>query len=224
MICDDIEPIVEKYALILQQAQDIQVVGCVHSGREAVRMAVETKPDVILMDIEMETCDAGIVATKEILKSLPKARIVVLTVHQADHMVFEAFSAGVVDYMLKDASPEMIVKGVRDAADNKTTLDPALFAKLRSEVTQIMREQENTMDLINQLFRLSSIEIEVLNLLLEGKSRSEISSIRCVEASTTKSQIHSMLSKTSASSTAQLVEWIRRMNLEKFVFNMQSRA
>ncbi len=220
MICDDNEPIVEKYAFILDSTPAIMVVATAHSGKAAVELALSTKPDVILMDIEMETTNAGIVASQQILERLPDVKIVILTIYETDHLIFEAFSAGVVDYIIKTESPQSIIQSVLAAHNNSTTLSPIIFRKLRREVTHFAREQAASMTLLNRLFHLSKIEIEVLNLFMSGLSRTQVSKQRFVEDSTTKSQVHSILAKMQFSSISELVNCLKNAQLEEMVKQM----
>lgn len=115
LIAEDMEPIRRKYVKIINASEDLEVVSDVESGEEAVKQAKERKPDVILMDIEMETPDAGIRATQRILQDNPDVRIIILTVYEEDELIFTAFQLGVCDYILKNASQEEIIKSIRNA-------------------------------------------------------------------------------------------------------------
>ena len=220
MICDDNEPVVEKYALILNANPAMTVVATAHSGKTAIELALSKKPDVILMDIEMETTNAGIDAYRQIMEVLPDVRIVILTIYETDHLIFEAFSAGVVDYIIKTESPRNIIQSVLAAYNNSTTLSPMIFNKLRKEVSHFARDQAASMTLLNRLFHLSKMEIEVLNLFMSGLTRAQVSKQRVVEESTTKSQVHSILAKMQYSSISELVKSLRNAQLEEMVNQM----
>lgn len=94
LVAEDVEPIRNRYVHILTGDEEIEVVAAVASGKKAVEMAEQTRPDVILMDIEMETKDAGLRASREILEEYPKAKIIILTVYEEDELVFSAFQLG----------------------------------------------------------------------------------------------------------------------------------
>lgn len=106
LIAEDMEPIRKRYVHILSQNEEISVVADVGTGQEACEAARQYQPDVILMDIEMETKDAGIRAAGQILSMYPETRIVILTVYEEDELVFSAFQLGACDYMLKNASSD----------------------------------------------------------------------------------------------------------------------
>lgn len=94
LIAEDLEPIRKKYVYYLSQCADIELVGSVESGKEAVETALSAVPDVILMDIEMETKDAGIRASREILAHYPDIKIIILTVYEDDELIFRPSSWG----------------------------------------------------------------------------------------------------------------------------------
>ena len=186
LIAEDMEPIRRKYVKIINASEDLEVVSDVESGEEAVKQAKERKPDVILMDIEMETPDAGIRATQRILQDNPDVRIIILTVYEEDELIFTAFQLGVCDYILKNASQEEIIKSI-------------LYA-------------------VNIVSTLTTTELEILGLLLEGKTRKEICSLRQVEMSTVKTQIHNILQKFNKTSMDEIIDMINNMNLNDFIF------
>ncbi len=222
LICEDLLPIGKKYEFILNREKDIEVIGIASSGKEAVNLALQTKPDVILMDIEMETSLAGIEASKSILSALPDTKIIILTVHRNDELIFQAFGAGVVDYMFKNSSPENIVESVRNALNNTSTLHPEISARLRSEFRRLQTANSSLLETFNKLFRLSRTELEILELFLHGMTRSEVARQRMVEISTTKSQIRSILSKTEYNSMQELVAVLQELNLASFIHNLLS--
>lgn len=222
LICEDLLPIGKKYEFILNREKDIEVVGIASSGKEAVNLALQTKPNVILMDIEMETPLAGIEASRSILSALPDTKIIVLTVHRNDELIFQAFGAGVVDYMYKNSSPENIVESVRNAQNNASTIHPEISKRLRSEFRRLQTVNSSLLETFNKLFRLSRTELEVLELFLHGMTRSEVAQQRMVEISTTKSQIRSILSKTEYNSIQELVAVLQELNLASFIHNLLS--
>lgn len=220
LICEDIDPIRRRYALILSREKDICVIGQAATGEEGVRIALEEKPDVVLMDIEMETHTAGIDACRRILKQLPETKCIVLTVHRNDELIFEAFNAGVVDYMFKNVSPAEIVESVRNALHNNSVIHPEISARLMREFRRLQRTNASLLSVFNQLFRLSRTELEILELFLHGMTRAEVCQARMVELSTTKSQIRSILQKTEYDSIQDLVSAITSLNMVSLVHSL----
>ena len=218
LIAEDMEPIRRKYVKIINASEDLEVVSDVESGEEAVKQAKERKPDVILMDIEMETPDAGIRATQRILQDNPDVRIIILTVYEEDELIFTAFQLGVCDYVLKNASQEEIIKSIHNAYENHCPLRPEIASRILGEFKRVRSYETSFLYAVNIVSTLTTTELEILGLLLEGKTRKEICSLRQVEMSTVKTQIHNILQKFNKTSMDEIIDMINNMNLNDFIF------
>ena len=218
LIAEDMEPIRRKYVKIINASEDLEVVSDVESGEEAVKQAKERKPDVILMDIEMETPDAGIRATQRILQDNPDVRIIILTVYEEDDLIFTAFQLGVCDYILKNASQEEIIKSIHNAYENHCPLRPEIASRILGEFKRVRSYETSFLYAVNIVSTLTTTELEILGLLLEGKTRKEICSLRQVEMSTVKTQIHNILQKFNKTSMDEIIDMINNMNLNDFIF------
>lgn len=217
LVADDNASLLRRYVMILQKQPDIQLVATASSGYEAVLLAGLHKPDVILMDIEMEGRESGILASSQIMAQLPSTRIVILTVYEDDESVFNAFKAGVTDYVLKNAPVEEIVKSIRDAYQGASPIRPAVAGKIRREFRQMKKREDSYLYYMNWLNELSDSEMSILLLLAEGKSRRQICALRQVELSTVKTQIRHILQKLQFSSVQEAVDMIRDHNLLDFL-------
>ena len=217
LVCEDIEPIRRKYSMIVSRTAELRLAGAAADGREAVRMAEETRPDVILMDIEMESPRAGIEAMEQILKFLPGCRVIILTVHSDDELIFDAFGAGAIDYVLKNASPKELVRHILNAGENVSSFSPEISAKLRREIVAVHRSQTETLNMMARLFALSLSELEIVELYMNGMTRADINELRSVNMSTTKSQIRSILGKTGYGSMKELTGDLVAMKLDSFI-------
>ena len=218
LIAEDMEPIRRKYVKIINASEDLEVVSDVESGEEAVKQAKERKPDVILMDIEMETPDAGIRATQRILQDNPDVRIIILTVYEEDELIFTAFQLGVCDYILKNARQEEIIKSIHNAYENHCPLRPEIASRILGEFKRVRSYETSFLYAVNIVSTLTTTELEILGLLLEGKTRKEICSLRQVEMSTVKTQIHNILQKFNKTSMDEIIDMINNMNLNDFIF------
>lgn len=172
LIAEDMEPIRRKYVKIINASEDLEVVSDVESGEEAVKQAKERKPDVILMDIEMETPDAGIRATQRILQDNPDVRIIILTVYEEDELIFTAFQLGVCDYILKNASQEEIIKSIHNAYENHCPLRPEIASRILGEFKRVRSYETSFLYAVNIVSTLTTTELEILGLLLEGNLQS----------------------------------------------------
>ena len=169
-------------------------------------MAALLRPDVILMDVEMESRWAGFEATREILRQFPDIKIIVLTVASDDATVFQAFQCGVVDYLMKTASGPEMVSAVQDAYSGNSPIRPVIAEKIRREFRRMKNSESSLLIDLQISSQLTNTEIDILNLFLQGKTRAEICRIRHVELSTVKTQIHSILKKFNKDSVSEVLD------------------
>jgi two-component system, NarL family, response regulator LiaR len=204
LICDDQEVVCKGLNIILSHSKGIEVVGLAENGEVGCRMALELKPDVVLMDLKMPLLN-GIHATRRISTALPDTRIVVLTTYDGDDWVFDAVRAGACGYLLKDAAGEEIVTAVRDAAAGKTHLDPAIAGKILSEFNRL--QQTLLPAKTNQALRqsLTGRELSILQLMAEGKNNQEIADELYLAVGTVKNNVSNILGKLQANDRTQAV-------------------
>lgn len=180
---------------LLSSAQDVEVVGSVADGPDAVALAVGRAPDVILMDLMMPTMD-GIEATERILSAAPHARIVVLTSFSDQERILRAIDAGAVGYLLKDAEPEELFAGVRAAARGESPLAPkAASAVLRARLGQSSASQ------------LTEREREVLSLLATGLQNKHIARQLGISEKTVKAHLTSIYGRLGLTNRAEAALW-----------------
>jgi DNA-binding NarL/FixJ family response regulator len=146
-----------------------QVVGEAANGREAVRLAAELKPDVILMDVNMPQLD-GIQAAGQITAADPEAGIIVLTMYPQDRYLFDAIKAGARGYLLKSADAQDLVDAVRRVYQGEALVDPHLAARVLDEFRRLSQQADEAED----LEELTEGEMEVLRLVAEGDDNSSI--------------------------------------------------
>lgn len=221
IIAEDLVPILNRYKKILEKDEMIEVVGAVQNGYEAIMQAALTKPDVILMDIEMESRTAGLDATREILKQLPDTKIIILTVFEEDDFVFSAFQLGVSDYLLKNAKPGEIVQSIKDAYHSCSPIRPVIANKIRQEFQRARNTEESLLFFLSLVTSLTATEMEILELLCKGYSRKDICEIRHVEMSTLKTQTHNILKKFDKKTIQEVVVLLNDLNVFEILHNAQ---
>ena len=205
LIAEDVAPIRKRYLKILNSHPSIEVVGDVESGTDACILAKKLKPDVVLMDIEMECKDAGIRATGEILAENPQIKIIILTVYEEDELIFSAFRLGACDYILKNSSEEDIISGVIGAYHNSSPIRPEIADKIRNEFQRVKTYESSFLFMLNLLSTLTPRELDTLYLLSNGYSKKDVCEMRCVEMSTVKSQVHNILKKFNKKKIADII-------------------
>ena len=221
LIADDMQPIANRYAKILKASDEIEVVGVVTSGYEAVLSTALETPDVIMMDVEMETRTAGLDASMHILEKFPDTKIIILTVYEDDETVFNAFQLGVTDYILKNSPPEDIITCVKDAYMNRSPIRPVIAQKIRDEFQRVKNKEHSFFYCLHLVTELTQTELDILDLVSQGYTRSQICEIRCVELSTIKTQINSILKKFNLSTMTEVVEMINSLNIFDYLRNVQ---
>jgi DNA-binding NarL/FixJ family response regulator len=218
LIAEDLEVLRNHFAAIVDQQADLQTVGAVCNGKQAIQAADDLAPDLILMDIEMDCKHDGIDAAKQIAAVHTAIKIVFLTIHEDDETVFNAFEHGAVDYVLKSASTNEIVTAIRLAIQGQSPIRPEIASKIRTEFSRIRKNEANMMQSIYLFSHLTSTERAIVNLLLQGKRPAEIAALRQVELTTIKSQINQLLKKFNKKRTKEIVKLVKELNLNELFF------
>jgi DNA-binding NarL/FixJ family response regulator len=202
VIVDD-QPLVRAgFAAMIAHVADLELVGEAGDGEAGVSVAVEQRPDVVLMDIRMPRLD-GIEATRRILAD-PRCqgtRVIVLTTFDVDEYVYGALRAGASAFLLKDSSPEALIEAVRVVAAGEALLAPTVTRRL---IERFADEGETRTD-DSLLQHLTEREREVLGLVARGLTNAEIGERLYVSAATAKTHVGRVLAKLHARDRAQLV-------------------
>ncbi len=210
LLVDDQALFREGLRTLLDLQPDFEVVGEASHGEEALRMAVNLSPQVILMDLRMPVMD-GVTATKRIKDSLPQCKVIVLTTFDDDEDVFEGLRAGAVGYLLKDASSEKLYEAIRSAARGEYFLLPSITAKVMAEFSRMARPIKTSSNEIG--VKLSSRELEVLRLVARGASNKEIADMLVIAEGTVKNHLTNILAKLEARDRMQAVLKARELGL-----------
>ena len=184
---------------------DFEIVAEAADGQEAVQRAAETQPDVILMDLLMPGMD-GIEATRQIAGRQPQTRILVLTSFAADNKLFPAIKAGALGYLLKDSSPEELVRAIRMVHRGEPALHPTIARKLLQEVAH-PAGLEPAPEL------LTARELAVLRLIAQGLSNQEIAGELSVSEATVRAHVSRILGKLHLASRTQAALYAVREGL-----------
>jgi DNA-binding NarL/FixJ family response regulator len=223
LIVEDDPLIAKRYQMILSRDKDIECVGSASSGYEGTMLAALNKPDVILMDIELEDKQAGLRATEEILNYIPGVKVVMLTVMDTDEAVFRAFELGATNYLLKNMPAEAILQAIKDAYADRPSLHANIAGKITREFQRIKKSEDSLLHNFYILTQLTSTELEVLELLMKDYTRQEICKLRHVETSTLKSQINSILKKFGKTSVQEIVPVLRELHIPQILAQRKGR-
>ena len=191
------------FRMLLDAAPDITVLGEAEHGAQAVRMAADLSPDVVLMDVRMPGLD-GIEATRRISAAGGRTRILILTTFDLDEYAYAALRAGASGFLLKDARPEELTAGIRAVASGDAVVSPRLTRRLLdAHAHEVLSPDNPPPDA--RLSTLTEREREVLTAVGEGLSNSEIASRLTLTESTVKKHVSSMLTKVGARDRIQAV-------------------
>jgi DNA-binding NarL/FixJ family response regulator len=201
LVADDQELVRAGFVMILDAQPDLTVVGEAADGAEAIRLARELSPDVVLMDVRMPTVD-GIEATAAICRD-SSARVLVLTTFDLDEYVYEALRAGASGFLLKDMRRHELVAAVRTVAAGAALLAPTVTRRLIADVVARSRPASPRADF--RLATLTARETETLRLVARGLSNAEIAAELYVTEHTVKTHVSSILSKLDLRDRVQAV-------------------
>ena len=193
----------------LELMDGFEVVGEGSNGTDAVSLAQQLQPDVVLMDLIMPEMD-GIEATRRIMAANPGIKILILSSFGDDDNVFPAIQAGALGYVLKDISPNDLAEAIRQTAQGKSHLHPDITNKLISRVQQGPNQEDETNQLIKEL---TERELEVLIQIGHGLSNKEIASELSISPKTVKTHVSSILSKLQLADRTQAAIFSIRQGL-----------
>ncbi len=194
LLADDHDLFREGLAGLINAQPDMETIGQANDGLEALTLARDLKPDLIIMDINMPICD-GLEATRLIRADWPDARIVMLTVHEEDQKLFEAVRAGARGYMLKSLHAADFLRGVRTVMSGEAVLPPKLATHLLNEFARLAQRRPST---ASESSNLTTREQEVLDLIATGATDKEIADKLALSLHTVKSHVRNILAKTHA--------------------------
>ncbi|MEH7237850.1 response regulator transcription factor [Bacillus sp. JJ1562] len=206
LFVDDHEMVRIGVSSYLSAQPDIEVVGEADDGKVAVELALELRPDIILMDLVMKEMD-GIEATKKIIDRWPEAKIIIVTSFIDDEKVYPALEAGATSYMLKTSKASEIAEAVRKTFHGQSVLEPEVTGKMmvrmRQKDTQLPHEE------------LTNREMEILLLIADGKTNQEIADELFIALKTVKVHVSNILSKLEVQDRTQAVIYAFKHSLVK---------
>ncbi|HSE45028.1 MAG TPA: response regulator transcription factor [Gemmatimonadales bacterium] len=201
LIADDHDVVRQGLRMFLSEDPEMEIVAEARNGAEALQLAKEARPDVVLMDILMPVMD-GITATAELRRQLPETEVIALTSVLEDAKVVGAIKAGAIGYLLKDTHADELCRAIRAAVEGEVQLSPEAAARLVREV----RAPESPETLTER-------ETEVLRLLAEGKANKQIAAALAIGENTVKTHVSSILEKLGVQSRTQAALYAAQIGL-----------
>ena len=205
LLVDDHAVVRQGFRMIISAESDFEVIGEAANGREAVSLAEQLQPDIVLMDVSMPELN-GIEATRRIVTIAPRARILALSMHRDSVYVREILRAGASGYLLKEAGDHDLLTAIRAIAQGQGYLSPAVSDAVLNDYRKHVTDP---IDL------LTSREREVLQLIAEGKTNKEIASEVFLSDKTVKNYVSSILSKLNLERRAQAAAFVAKHRLDR---------
>ena len=199
VIADDHQFFRDGVRALLDAQADMECVGEAATGQEVIRLSAELQPDVVLMDVQMPGM-SGVEATRQIVRSSPQIRVLVVTMFEDDHLVFAAMRAGARGYLLKGTRHEDMVRAIRAVGSGDAIFSPAIASKLVDYFATLQPSSPT------QVFPdLSSREREILALLAQGYKNAEIADRLVISPKTVRNYVSNIISKLQVADRAQAI-------------------
>jgi two-component system response regulator NreC len=208
LLVDDHEIVRAGLRSLLEGQEHIEIVGEASSGAEAVELAIQLKPDIVLMDVSMPDMD-GVEATRKIKRRAPEINVLALTVHEEEAYFFEMLTAGASGYVPKRASPQILLTAIKIVARGEVFLHPAVAGALVQEYVQ-----EGRSDARRRVYDgLTPRQQEVLTLIAEGLSNHEIANELDISVRTVERHRENIMKRLNLHSRVELVKYALRKGL-----------
>ena len=201
LLVDDQEIFREGLGELISLREGIEVVGQASNGEEAISLTARLQPDVILMDVRMPLCD-GVEATRNIHQRYPWIRIVVLTVFDDDEYIGKSLQAGAIGYLLKRTPAEQLVTAIRSAHSGYSQLGPTIAPKVFTHLSPKLSASK-----VEHTSGLSKRELEVLQLIAQGKNNREIAKILYITEGTVRNYVTRILRELELRDRISAVLW-----------------
>jgi len=203
LLAEDHTVVREGLRTMLEAEGDIEVVGDAETGRQAVEMTRRLLPAVVVMDIAMPQLN-GLEATRQILKTAPATKVLILSAHSDDAYVEQVIALGAAGYLIKQTSAHILARAVREAQKGNTFFSPSILNRLK---TRDQHSPNRGGGLKKKGIRLTSREVEVLQLIAEGKANKQIAGELCISIKTVEKHRTHLMEKLNIHDTAGLTRY-----------------
>lgn len=216
-ICDDYKHFINTMRLEIMDHEDVELVGECYLAVDCIPMLQKCQPDVLLLDIQIETSSAGIDILPDIKALFPELKVIMITVSEIEEDIFNAITNGADNYVLKDMSNSDIVKKVVETYSDQHIIDNAIFQKYLSQSKIQNNDYNSLLFLVTIISKLTKSELEILKLLCVGKTYSQIASERFTSESTVRTIVSHITKKYNVDNINILISNVNKFELfEKF--------
>ena len=213
VMCDDAEYLCVSIKNHFKYLDDLEFVGYTIDSASCVKLVSETKPDILLLDIQMETKTSGIDILPKLQTVTPNLKIIMLTSYMDSTYIFDSLANGAADYVIKSCSNEELVQKIRDVYRGCNALEPQIFNIFKQKSKNLSTAHKSLIFVLNKMISLSPKEVELLKALYNGESYTEIAQKRFVENTTVRSMGSRILRKFDCSNMHDLIQNLRDMKV-----------
>lgn len=213
LVCDDAKYICTFFEMMLNNTDNIECVAKAFNEKDVIEKAESAKPDIVLLDIQMDNEKSGIKLIPKIFEASPNSKIIIMSVHEDDGIVYEAIRAGASDYCTKNQEPEEILRIIEKVHEGNNEIRASIVKKITNQFTAVEERQRSLLYMFNKMIVLSKVELDILKSLCMNKSYDDIADERHIEPSTVRTHVHRILKKMEYSNMSSLVKDLNDMNM-----------
>lgn len=213
IIVDDSKEVTDYFKRILSNEQDMVVLGEANTKTEALELIDQAKPDIVLTDIQMETEETGIEIARYVKENYAEIKVIVLTIHEEDDLLFKAYAEGTMDYIVKTSSIVDIIMSIRNVHWNKMSLRPEVAKKIIDEFSRLIKQKDHLIHSLNIMAKLTNAEFEILQAVYTGKSYRTIAKERFVEEVTIRTQVNKILKKFNKKKMKDVINLVKEWDV-----------
>ncbi len=212
-ICDDMEEICSYYQSVISNSESLVFVGSATTSQACLDLVASKKPDILLLDMQIEEYNSGIKLIDKVSELSPKTNIIILTINNNNSLIFEALSRGATNYVLKDSPDSEIIEMIKSVANGKKLLSHDIATKLIDECMEIKSRQQSLLYVFTNLLCLSNLEFEILQSYCMGHSYKQISGEYFVEETTIRSHMSRIMKKLGFSSASAMKDALNGLQI-----------
>ncbi|MBQ6937673.1 MAG: response regulator transcription factor [Clostridia bacterium] len=213
LICDDLPEICEAYKERMEFEDDFECIGAVSCAGSCIDAVKRLSPDLLLLDIQMETKTAGIKALAEIKKSFPETKVIMLTGYDDEEYILSAFANGADDYFVKSLSMDDLLDTMRDVYNDRGKIRVDIAQKLAQQTKRVMSRQNSIMYMFTNIYKLTSSEVELLKSIRSGKTYNQLAEEKFVEPNTIRKKASRILKKCEHTQMSELIQNLEDMGI-----------
>lgn len=212
-ICDDFPELCQYYQSLIDKQSDMTFVGYSYNSTDCRKLVEKEKPHILLLDIQLETIDAGIKLVPVIKQLVPDTKIIILTVHDQEDYVFDALVEGAEDFLLKTTDDEHILSTIRAIHKHEHKIDSQLVKNLLNVCATFKHQQASMLYVVNTFTTLSNTELSILRDIYNGMSYKELAASRFVEETTIRAHVSRILKKFNQKTMRSLIKSLKSLNV-----------